>query len=123
MGASDLRLVAVVDDEPAICDSLEMLLRAAGYDVRTFLAAEALLREPLMAFACAIVDLRLRGMSGLELQAELSRRKTPLPIIVITAHGDEKMRLQAMRGGSVKFLTKPFDGETLLEAVRVALQR
>ena len=74
MPTTEPPLVAVVDDEPAICDSLEMLLRAAGYSVRTFLAAEAFLREPLPSFACAIVDLRLRGMSGLELQAELARR-------------------------------------------------
>ena len=62
------------------------------------------------------------GMSGLELQSKLNSDHCPIPTIFITAHGDEKMRLQAMRGGAVKFFTKPFDGETLLEAVRVALE-
>jgi FixJ family two-component response regulator len=70
---------------------------------------------------CLIADIRMPGMSGLDLQARLNAEQCPIPIIFITAHGDEQMRLQAMRGGAVKFLAKPFDGAILLESVRAAL--
>jgi FixJ family two-component response regulator len=70
---------------------------------------------------CLITDIRMPGMSGLDLQAKLSAEHCPIPTIFITAHGDEKMRLQAMRGGAVKFLGKPFDSVILLESVRVAM--
>jgi FixJ family two-component response regulator len=72
--------------------------------------------------ACLIADIRMPGMSGLDLQSRLNSDHRSIPTIFITAHGDEKMRLQAMRAGAVKFLMKPFDGDTLLEAVRVALE-
>jgi FixJ family two-component response regulator len=121
MPTSEPRVVAVVDDEPAICDSLAMLLRAAGYAVRTFPGAEALLREPSHSFACAIVDLRLRGMSGLDLQTELGRRGWALPIIVITAHGDVASARAALLAGAIDFLEKPIDNDELLAAVNDAM--
>jgi FixJ family two-component response regulator len=71
---------------------------------------------------CLIADIQMPGMSGLDLQAKLNAQHCPIPIIFITAHGDEEMRLQAMRAGAVKFLAKPFDGAVLLESVRVALK-
>jgi two-component system response regulator FixJ len=121
MPLSEPRIVAVVDDEPAICDSLAMLLRASGFAARTFPAAETFLREPLETFACAIVDLRLRGMSGLELQAELTRRKSVLSIIVITAHGDVASARAALLAGATDFLEKPIDNDALLAAVNGAM--
>jgi two-component system, LuxR family, response regulator FixJ len=121
MALSEPRIVAVVDDEPAICDSLAMLLHASGFAARTFPAAEAFLREPPETFACAIVDLRLRGMSGLELQAELARRKSVLPIIVITAHGDVASARAALLAGATDFLEKPIDNDVLLAAVNDAM--
>lgn len=117
MPTTEQRVVAVVDDEPAICDSLQMLLRAAGYQARTFPAAETFLREPLEHFSCAIVDLRLGGMNGLELQAELGRRDVALPIIVVTAHGDVGSARAALLAGAVDFLEKPIDNDELLTAV------
>lgn len=71
---------------------------------------------------CLIADIRMPGMSGLDLQVELSANRCPIPTIFISAHGDEKIRLRAMRGGAVKFLAKPFDGEILLDSVRSALK-
>jgi len=113
----DSPTVAIVDDEPSICDSLEMLLQTAGYSVRTFGSAEALLREPDASFACAIVDLRLRGMSGLELQTELAKRGSSPRIIVITAHGDVASARAALLAGAVDFLEKPINNDELLSAV------
>ena len=114
------RIVAIVDDEPSICDSLQMLLRASGYLTRVFSTAESLLREPLQPFICVLVDLRLPGMSGLELQAELRRRRLTPPVIVITAHGDVASARAALLAGAVDFLEKPIDNDELLAAVRAA---
>jgi len=72
--------------------------------------------------ACLIVDIRMPGMSGLELQSKLNAERYRIPTIFITAHGDEKVRMQALRGGAVEFLTKPFDDEALLQSVRAALE-
>jgi two-component system response regulator FixJ len=114
------RVVAIVDDEPSICDSLQMLLRASGYLTRVFSTAESLLREPPQPFICVLVDLRLPGMSGLELQAELRRRRLTPPVIVITAHGDVASARAALLAGAVDFLEKPIDNDELLAAVRAA---
>jgi FixJ family two-component response regulator len=114
-------LVAIVDDEASICDSLQMLLRASGYETRVFSNAEALLREPLPTFACVLVDLRLPGMNGLELQAELRGRALAPPVIVITAHGDVSSARAALLAGAVDFLEKPIDNDALLTAVRAAV--
>jgi FixJ family two-component response regulator len=117
------KLVAVIDDDESYRVAVQRLLKSADLSVRSFDSAEAFLTSGQQReTACLIADIRMPGMSGLELQSKLNSDHCPIPTIFITAHGDEKMRLQAMRGGAVKFLMKPFDGETLLEAVRVALQ-
>jgi FixJ family two-component response regulator len=118
------KLVAVIDDDESYRAAVQRLLKSAGISVDTFDSAEGFLNSGQQSqTGCLIADIRMPGMSGLDLQSKLNSERCPIPTIFITAHGDEKMRLQAMRGGAVKFLIKPFDGETLLEAVRVALER
>jgi FixJ family two-component response regulator len=117
-------MVAVVDDDEASRAALQRLLKAAGFSVRSFASAEDFLDcGQQHQTGCLIADIRMPGMSGLDLQAKLNAEHCPIPTIFITAHGDETLRLQAMRGGAVKFLAKPFDGAILLESVRVALER
>jgi FixJ family two-component response regulator len=116
------RLVAVIEDDESYRVAVQRLLKSAGLSVELFDSAEAFLNSGQQnETGCLISDIRMPGMSGLELQSKLNSDHCLIPTIFITAHGDEKMRMQAMRGGAVKFLAKPFDGETLLEAVRVAL--
>ena len=116
-------MVAVVDDDESYRLAVQRLLKSAGVPVRSFASAEDFLQSGQQhATGCLIADIQMPGMSGLDLQAKLNAEHCPIPIIFITAHGDEEMRLQAMRGGAVKFLAKPFDGAILLESVRVALQ-
>jgi FixJ family two-component response regulator len=116
------RLVAVIEDDESYRVAVQRLLKSAGLSVELFDSAEAFLNSGQQnETGCLISDIRMPGMSGLELQSKLNSDHCPIPTIFITAHGDEKMRMQAMRGGAVRFLAKPFDGETLIEAVRVAL--
>ena len=115
-------MVAVIDDDEAFRAALQRLLKAAGFPVRSFASAEDFLKSGQQhETGCLVTDIRMPGMSGLDLQAKLSAEHCPIPTIFITAHGDEKMRLQAMRGGAVKFLGKPFDSAMLLESVRAAI--
>jgi FixJ family two-component response regulator len=115
-------LIAVVDDDELVRGALQRLLKASGLGAVSFKSAEDLLKSgQLPDIACLIVDIRMPGMSGLELQAKLKAEQCRIPIIFITAHGDAKMRTQVMRDGAVKFLAKPFDNTVLLEAVHVAL--
>ncbi len=121
---SENKFVAIVDDDDSMRGTLQGLLKAVGFSSRAFESAEAFLgsghqRET----ACLIADIRMPGMSGLELQARLNAEHCPIPTIFITAHGDEEMRFQALRAGAVEFLPKPFDDEVLLESVRAALDR
>jgi len=117
------KMIAVIDDEESYRGAIERLLKSAGFSAHSFDSAEAFLNSGQQhETGCVIADIRMPGMSGLDLQSKLNADHCPIPTIFITAHGDEKMRLQAMRGGAVKFLMKPFDGEILLEAVRVALK-
>ena len=116
------RLVVIVDDDELIRDSLNGLMKAAGFPALTFPSAEDFLNSGEQEHtACLIADIRMPGMSGLELQSRLSRDNLRIPIIFITAQGDEKMRMQALRAGAVEFLAKPFDDDTLLDSVRAAL--
>jgi FixJ family two-component response regulator len=116
-------MVVVIEDDESYRAAVERLLKSAGLSVQSFGSAEAFLDSGRQQESgCLISDIRMPGMSGLDLQSKLNSEHCPIPTIFITAHGDEKMRLQAMRGGAVMFLTKPFDDETLLEAVRVALK-
>src|SRR6202521_4770430 len=116
------KLVAIVDDDDSIRGALHGLLKAVGLPAIAFASAEEFLKSGQQhETGCLIADIRMPGMSGLDLQARLNAEHCPIPTIFITAHGDEKMRLQAMRGGAVKFLAKPFDSTVLLESVRVAV--
>jgi len=116
------KMVSVIDDDESYRVAVQRLLKSEGLSVESFGSAEDFLNSGQQhETGCLIADIRMPGMSGLELQSKLNSDHCPIPTIFITAHGDESMRMQAMRGGAVKFLTKPFDGETLLEAIRVAL--
>lgn len=116
-------MVAVVDDEESVREALQRLLRAAGLPVMTFASAEDFLNSgQLSATRCLVADIRMPGMSGLDLLAELNRQHLPIPTVLITAHGDESLRMQAMRAGAVKFLPKPIDGASMLASVAAALQ-
>jgi FixJ family two-component response regulator len=116
------KLIAIIDDDDAMQDSLRDLLEAAGLSARCFGCAEEFLKSDLHCkAACLIVDIRMPKMSGLELQARLKDEECDVPIIFITAHGDARMRIQAMRRGAVEFLAKPFDHQRLLKRVRSAL--
>jgi FixJ family two-component response regulator len=118
------KLVAIVDDDDSVRGTLKELLRAAGFSSQTFESAEHFLGSGHQQdTACLITDIRMPGMSGLELQARLNAERCRIPTIFITAHGDEEMRFQALRAGAVEFLPKPFDDEVLIESVRAALER
>ena len=117
------QLVAIVDDDDLMRSALQGLLKAVGLPARAFASAEEFLQSGQQhETACLIADIRMPGMSGLELQAKLNAERCRIPTIFITAHGDAKMRMQAMRAGAVEFLAKPFDDEVLLENVRAALE-
>ena len=115
-------MVAVVEDDQSYRVAVQRLLKSAGFSVRSFASAEDFLRSGRQhETGCLISDIRMPGLSGLDLQAKLNADHCLIPTISITAHGDEDMRLQAMRGGAVKFMVKPFDCAILLESVRAAL--
>src|ERR1700756_822755 len=117
------KMVAVVEDDESYRAALQRLLKSAGLSVLAFASAEEFLNSGQQEeTGCLISDIRMSGMSGLDLQSKLNADHCPIPTIFITAHGDENMRLQAMRGGAVKFMVKPFDCTILVESVRVALE-
>ena len=117
------KLVAIVDDDEAVRVALEGLLRSAGLTARAFQSAEEFMGSgQQFHVACLIADIRMPGMSGLELQAKLNAEHCRIPIVFITAHGDAQIRMQALRAGAVEFLAKPFNDEALLETVRAALE-
>ena len=117
------KLVAVVDDDDSIRSAVQDLLDAVGLQAQGFATAEAFLESgKQQETACLIADICMPGMSGLELQAQLNAARCRIPIIFITAHGDEKMRMQALRAGAVEFMSKPFSDDALLESVRAALE-
>ena len=116
------KLVVIVDDDESMQDSLQDLIESAGLEAQCFGSAEELLESLLhRQAACVIADIRMPKMSGLELQAKLKAEECRVPIIFITAHGDARMRIQAMREGAVEFLAKPFDHQLLLKRVRDAV--
>jgi len=118
------KLVAIVDDDELIRHSLNGLMKEAGFSTLAFTSAEEFLNSgELEHTACLIADIRMPGMSGLELQSKLKEGHYRIPIIFITAQGDERMRMQALRAGAVEFLTKPFDDDVLLDHLRAALDR
>src|SRR6267143_5583513 len=114
--------ISVVDDDDAVRESLRALLRAVKFVVDVFASAEEFLRsDRARETDCLILDVRMPGMSGLELQRHLVASHAEMPIIFITAHGDEELRLRALNGGAVDYLLKPFSEEALLTAVQTAL--
>jgi FixJ family two-component response regulator len=116
------KVVSIVDDDDLMRSALAGLLKAVGLPARTFASAEEFLESGQQHdTACLIADIRMSGMSGLELQIRLNAERIRIPTIFITAHGDERMRMQALRAGAVEFLAKPFDNDALLESVRGAL--
>jgi FixJ family two-component response regulator len=120
---SEIPLIAVVDDDAAVREAVQSLLRSVGLRAEVFTSAQDFLQSGrLQDTACLIVDVRMPRMSGLELQQQLTTAHCPIPIIFITAHGDEETRARALRAGAVEFLAKPFSDEVLLGAVRAALQ-
>lgn len=120
---SKANLVAIVDDDDLMRGALQGMLKSVGLPSQAFASAEEFLTSGQQRqTGCLIADIRMPGMSGLELQAKLNSERFRIPTIFITAHGDEKMRMQALRAGAVEFLSKPFDDEALLESVRAALQ-
>lgn len=117
-------IVFVVDDDPSVRSSLEFLISTVGLQVDSFDSAEAFLRrKPPEGPSCLVLDVRLRGLSGLDFQRELSSRNIRIPIVFITGHGDIPMCARAMKGGAVEFLTKPFRDQDLLDAIRIGLER
>ena len=117
------KAVAIVDDDEEVRVALGGLLKSAGLAARAFESAEEFIESGQQSqVACLITDIRMPGMSGLELQAKLNAEGCSIPIVFITAHGDAKMRMQALRAGAVEFMAKPFDDEALLESVRAALE-
>jgi len=117
-------LVGVVDDDSLVRESVEALLRQEGFHVDTFESAETFLHRPrLEPPACLIVDLVLPGMSGLDLHQQLARAGMDVPIVLVTAHGDIPTSVRAMKAGALDFLTKPYDADDLLAAVRRAVSR
>jgi two-component system, LuxR family, response regulator FixJ len=116
------RQVSIVDDDAAFRDSIRMLLESSGYAVQVFASAPSFLSDGNMEGGCVIADIRMPGMSGLELQEELIRRRASIPVIIITGHGDVPIAVRAMRAGAADFIEKPFDNERILESVSRALE-
>ena len=115
-------MIVIVDDDESMRSALQGLMKEAGFQAMTFASAEEFLNSgEQKGTACLIADIRMPGMSGLDLQSKLNRDRIRIPIIFITALGDEKLRMQALRAGAVEFLSKPLDDDALLDIVRAAL--
>jgi FixJ family two-component response regulator len=117
-------IVFIVDDDLSVRRSTDRLIRSAGLKVQTFTSAREFLASPRPEGpACLVLDVRMPGLSGMELQRELAQSGIHIPIVFITGHGDIPMSVRAMKAGAVEFLTKPFRSRSLLEAVRAAIER
>ena len=115
-------VVFVVDDDPSIRDTLQDLLELVGMDVQSFGSTQEFLRSnrPDMP-ACLVLDVRMPGMSGLDLQREMADRNIQIPVVFITAHGDIPMSVRAMKHGAIEFLTKPFRDQDLIDAIQLGI--
>jgi FixJ family two-component response regulator len=117
-------IVFVVDDDVSVRESLDLLIKFAGWQSETFASAVDFLARPRMTTpSCLVLDVSLPDLNGLELQKLIASERTDMPIIFITGHGDVPMTVKAMKGGAVEFLSKPFDDEVLLSAIRHAIKR
>jgi len=118
------RVVFVVDDDASLRESLEDLIRSIGLRVEAFASAQEFLRSKRPDVpGCLVLDVRLKGLSGLDLQKQMAEADMEIPIIFITGHGDIPMTVQAMKAGAVEFLTKPFRNQELLDAIQQAVER
>jgi FixJ family two-component response regulator len=118
-----VKMIAIVDDDELVRNALQGMLKSVGFPSQAFASAEEFLKSgQRQQIGCLIADIRMPGMSGLELQAKLNAEHCRIPTIFITAHDDGQMRMRALRAGAVEFLAKPFDDEALLETVRAALE-
>lgn len=116
--------VYIVDDDAAVRDGLKALLTVSGYELATFDSAESFLAAiDRKAAGCAVLDIRMPGMSGLDLQRELKKRSIALPVIIITGHGDVPLAVAALKAGAVDFIEKPFDSDALIGSIEEALRR
>jgi FixJ family two-component response regulator len=116
-------IVFVVDDDVSVRESLELLIRCEGWQPETFSSAQEFLDRPRsLTPSCLVLDLSLPGLNGLDLQKRVATERTDMPIIFITGYGDVPTTVQAMKAGAVEFLTKPFNDEVLLRAIRQALE-
>src|SRR5580700_5769000 len=116
--------VFVVDDDVSVRESLELLIRYAGWEPETFASAQEFLARPRMTTpSCLILDVALPGLNGLDLQKRIASDRIDMPIIFITGYGDVPMTVKAMKAGAIEFLTKPFNDEALLSAIRHAIVR
>ena len=121
---TDARVVFVVDDDPSVRSSLKFLLSTVGLQVESFDSADTFLsKKPASVPSCLVLDVRLPGLSGIDIQRELAARNIHIPIIFLTGHGDIPMSVRAMKAGAVEFLTKPVRDQDLLDAVRIALEQ
>ena len=117
------KLVAIVDDDQSIRSALYGLMNAVGLEARMFASAEEFLAsEDERRTGCLVTDIRMPGMSGLELQSKLNASDRRIPTIFITAHGDEKIRVQALQAGAIEFVHKPFNQKALVATIRAALE-
>ena len=117
-----MRLVSVVDDDESLRRSVKNLLTSVGFRVETFASAEAFLQSAHRADTrCVVLDLRMPGMSGVDLLMHLAAAGSPIPVVILTAHSDDEARRRTLQAGAVAFLGKPFHGEALLGAIRRAL--
>jgi len=117
-------IVFVVDDDVSVRESLELMIKFAGWQPETFASAGEFLARPRTSLpSCLVLDISLPDLNGLELQKMIASERTDMPIIFITGHGNVPMTVKAMKGGAVEFLTKPFDDEVLLSAIRHAIKR
>ncbi len=117
-------IVFVIDDDAAVRKALDSLIRSVGYRVETFTSTEEFLRAKRPEVpSCLILDIRLKGISGLDFQSKLAQANTPIPIIFISGHADIPMSVRAMKAGAVEFLTKPWRDQDLLDAIHLGLER
>ena len=115
-------LISVIEDDDSVRESLRRLIKSVGYAVQSFSSAEQFLKSnQLQQTRCLILDVKLPGMDGLELQRQLTADRRDIPVIFITAHGDDAARVRALRNGALEYLFKPFSEEALLDAIHMSL--
>jgi FixJ family two-component response regulator len=120
----EIQKVSIVDDDESVREALRNLLKSVGFQADAFASAEEFLAAgELAGTACLILDVRMPGMSGIELQDRLSESRRVLPIVFISAHADEEARARALENGAIEFLQKPFSDEALLRAIDAAVRR